>query len=327
MKKKHENRDFFVLDLNEVVPKDDLVSMEHPLFSLATKPDMRILEYANNGHKLRVLPSIYGLATIFDKDVLIWAISKIIHAKNNGEFYGRKINGSARELLCSTNRGTGGTEYKALKKSFVRLRQTTFESDIPTGGKVESRIFGLVEEAAFVYDADNNRLDEVEIILSEWLFRAVDAFEVVTISPDYFRLRRPLERRIYEIARKHCGHKSKWQIGLDMLQLKTGSNAPLKRFRHNIKEIITENHTPFYKIELTDKDQVIFRPRVTAKKISAQVQIPSWAEEKCRVIAHEKGWDYYALEREWIALASSGTPPDNAGAAFVGFCRKKKALR
>jgi len=26
------------------------------------------------------------------------------------------------------------------------------------------------------------------------------------ISNDYFRLRRPLERRLYEIARKHCGN-------------------------------------------------------------------------------------------------------------------------
>ena len=42
---RHPQRDFFILDISDVVPKDDTASMEHPLFSLATKPDMRHLVY------------------------------------------------------------------------------------------------------------------------------------------------------------------------------------------------------------------------------------------------------------------------------------------
>ena len=68
--------------------------------------------------------------------------------------------------------------------------------------------------------------------------RAIEANDVITISNDYFRLRRPLERRLYEIGRKHCGSQPKWQIGLAKLQEKTGSNAPLKKFRLNIRQII-----------------------------------------------------------------------------------------
>ena len=37
---RHPQKDFFILDIADVVPKDDTASMEHPLFSLATKPDM-----------------------------------------------------------------------------------------------------------------------------------------------------------------------------------------------------------------------------------------------------------------------------------------------
>ncbi|CRB50028.1 Replication initiator protein A [Salmonella enterica subsp. enterica serovar Typhi] len=72
--------------------------------------------------------------------------------------------------------------------------------------------------------------------MSRWLMRAIETDQVVTISHDYFRLRRPLERRLYEIARKHCGSSPKWQIGLANLQNKTGSNAPIKRFRHNLRD-------------------------------------------------------------------------------------------
>ena len=324
LKRKHHSRDFFVLDISDVVPKDDTVTMEHPLFSLATKPDMRTLTYESNGKKLRVIPSGQGLATIHDKDVLIWAMSKIIHAKNRGEPYSRTVRGSAHDLLMATNRQTNNHGYNRLKESFIRLRGTSFESDIPTGGKRETRIFGLVEEAAFVYHPDKNRLDEIEIILSDWMFRAIESLEVVTISEDYFLLRKPLERRLYEIARKHCGNQKQWKIGLKKLQEKTGSNAPQKLFRFNLKKIISDNHTPFYWIELTRDDVVIFRPRTVQTILKPDVVIPSWAEEKAREIARQKGWDYYALEQEFRNWADK---PKNAGAAFIGFCNQKENLR
>ena len=137
-----------------------------------------------------------------------------------------------------------------------------------------------------------------------------------------------MERRIYEIARKHCGHQKRWNIGLEKLQLKTGSNAPLKRFRHNLRQIIEDDHTPDYRIELTDTDQVIFRPRKTLKNPDASLLlISAGAEEKARAIAREKGWDYHALEHEWRDFAKSKEPPRDPDHAFIGFCKKKEKLR
>lgn len=326
--RKHPNRDFFILDVADVVPKDDTASMEHPIFSLATKPDMRELRYENGGVMLKVIPSGHGLATIHDKDILIWAISKIVDAKNRGVAYSKTVRGSGYELLAATNRPTNNLGYARLEAALIRLSGTRFVSNIKTGGEVETRIFGLVDEASFHYDVEGTmRRDSVEVVLSDWLFRAVDNLEVVTISPEYFELRRPLERRLYEIGRKHCGHNTKWVISLDKLQKKTGSNAPLKRFRHNVREIISEDTTPFYRLELTESDQVIYRPRVTVRQIGNDIVLPSWAEERAREIAREKGRDYYALEQEWLAFARSGKAPNNPGAAFIGFCQKKSSLR
>lgn len=322
---RHPQTDFFVLDIADVVPKDDTASMEHPLFSLATKPDMRHLVYQNGENRLEIIPSTLGLPTIKDKDVLIFCISQLMHKKNRGEKIGKTVRFSARELMVSTNRSTDGREYKRVERAFQRLQGTQFKSTIRTGGKKEVKIFSLVDEAGYVMQEEGEwRLDYCEVTLSNWFMRAIEANEVVTISNDYFRLRRPLERRLYEIARKHCGAQPRWQIGLAKLQEKTGSNAPLKRFRHNLREIIENNHTPFYRIELTKDDLVIFRPRDTKRTISADLVIPAWAEEKARAIALEKGWDYYALEDEWRGFASN---PKDAGAAFVGFCKKKERLR
>ena len=322
---RHPQQDFFVLDIADIVPKDDTASMEHPLFSLATKPDMRHLEYRSSGNVLKIRPSGLGLPTIFDKDVLIFCISHLMHKRNRGEKIGKHLRFSARELSIATNRQIGGDHYKRLENAFSRLQGTQFITNIQTGNKVETKIFSLVDEAGFVRTADERfRVDYCEVVLSDWLMRAIEASEVVTISHDYFRLRRPLERRVYEIARKHCGNQPRWQIGLVKLQEKTGSNAPLKKFRLNIRQIIKDDHTPFYQIELTPDDQVVFRPRTSKRRISETLVIPAWAEERARRIASEKGWDYHALEAEWRAFANE---PDNPGAAFVGFCKQKESLR
>ena len=322
---RHPNRDFFVLDIADVVPKDDTASMEHPIFSLATKPDHRHLRYQSGENSLSIIPSGRGLPTIFDKDILIFCISQLMHKKNRGEKIGKKVRFNAHELLIATNRKTGGVEYQRLEDAFIRLGGTQFKTDITTGGKRETRLFSLLDSGSgFVFkDDDRMRLDYCEVVLSDWIMRAIEASEVVTISNDYFRLRRPMERRIYEIARKHCGSQPRWQIGLAKLQEKTGSNAPLKRFRLNIRQIIENDHLPFYRVELTRDDLVVFRPRESKRQIGKLV-IPAWAEERARQIAAEKGWDYHALEAEWRAFANE---PDNPGAAFVGFCKQKENLR
>jgi hypothetical protein len=65
---RHPIQDFFICDVADAIPKDDIASMEPPIFSLATKPDVHIREYEHKGTKISILPSALGLATIHDKD-------------------------------------------------------------------------------------------------------------------------------------------------------------------------------------------------------------------------------------------------------------------
>ena len=330
---RHPQKDFFILDIADVVPKDDTSTMEHPIFSLATKPDMRHLHYQSGENTLKIVPSGNGLPTIFDKDILIFCISQLMHKKNRGEKIGKRVRFSARELMISTNRRTDDKSYKRLEAAFQRLVGTTFTTNIANGDYEETRVFTLLESGSgFVVKRKTRRLDYCEVILSDWFMAAIESNAVVSISEDYFRLRRPLERRLYEIARKHCGKQKKWHIGLAKLQEKTGSNAPLKRFRLNLREIIKEDHTPFYSFSLGEDDLVTIRPRTPpAKAVAPDIAIPAWAEEQARKIAREKGWDFYVLQSEWLSFAkeqaAQGKSPDNVGAAFVGYCKKKSSLR
>ena len=76
--------DFFVCDIFSAVPKHDLASMEHPIFSLSTRPDRRVLNYRHNDAEITVTPQVKGRATIFDADILIFCISQLMAALNAG---------------------------------------------------------------------------------------------------------------------------------------------------------------------------------------------------------------------------------------------------
>lgn len=190
---RHPNRDFFVCDILDAVPKDDLGSMEHPIFSLGTKPDIRIRRYEHNENAIEITPSVRGLATIWDKDVLIYCISQLVEAMNRGRKVNRTVRVTAYDLLTVTNRQTSGEGYMRLQDAFFRLTGTRIYTDIETNGIRIKKWFGLVDDVEIVERSpEDERMIAVEITLSEWLYNAVLGREVLTLSRDYFRLRRTL---------------------------------------------------------------------------------------------------------------------------------------
>ena len=122
--------------------------------------------------------------------------------------------------LVSTNRDTSGRAYQRMGDALARLSGTRIETNIETKGKRERRGFGLIDSWSVIERDLDNRMIAVEVTLPEWLYRSVESKHVLTLSRDYFRLRKPLNRRIYELARKHCGAQSKWSVSLPTLHLK-----------------------------------------------------------------------------------------------------------
>ena len=260
---RHPNRDFFIADILDWALKGDLASMEHPMFSLAKKPDTRIRRYQHNGVSVTVTPSVLGIATIWDKDILIYAISQLVEGLNRGQATSRVVRLKAYDLLVATKRHTGGRNYDLLVESFRRLKGTQIETNIVTDGRRERRGFGLLEEWRIIEKSpSSDRMVAIELTLSDWLYRAVCAREVLTLSADYFRLDGGLDRRLYEIARKHCGHQESWTIGLELLHKKTGSTASLRKFRQLVKQTADSNLLPEYALSYeAERGQVNFTRR------------------------------------------------------------------
>lgn len=272
IKVRHPNRDFFLADLFDYAMKDDGASMEAPIFTLATKPDLSIWKWmSKDGTKsIKVAPSVLGRATQHDKDVLIYVVSQLTEALNRGrdDAKNRTVRFTVYDFLVTTNRQTSGQGYKLLQEAFERLRGTSITTDIKTGGQRVKEGFGIIDRWKIIDKSPTDeRMVAVEVTLSEWLYNAVSAFEVLTIHPDYFRLRKPLARRLYEIARKHCGHQTVWTIGLELLQEKTGSKSTLKEFRRAIRAIEADDSLPEYRMMLTHADKVKFYVRDGARLI------------------------------------------------------------
>ena len=322
--------DFFICDVMDAIPKDDMGSMEHPIFSLSTKPDTRVREYEHNGIEIAVVPSTLGLATIHDKDILIYCISQLIAKMNLGETPQRTLHLKAYDLLVATNRTTDGRGYAQLCAAFDRLSGTRIRTNIRTGEEEITEGFGLIDSWRVVRHTTSGRMSEVRVNISDWVFNAVMGREVLTLHRDYFRLRKPLERRMYELGRKHCGQQRSWEISLELLKKKCGSASTDKEFRRLVGNICKEDtvhqHFPDYALTLED-DRVRYVNRETMPDGGGEgVQgFPVFDPETyhdARLVA--PGWDIHALEDAWRSWwVDSGRPPlASPEKAFIGFCAK-----
>ena len=288
-------------------------------------------KYEHNGIKVSIIPSVLGLATIHDKDILIYCISQLIAKMNAGHDPHRTLHIKAYDLLVSTNRNNDGRAYQQLVAALDRLKGTTIRTNIKTGGEENTSGFGLIDSWNILRNTESGRMSEIRINLSDWVFNAVLGRDVLTLHRDYFRLRKPLERRMYELARKHCGKQDEWRISLDLLRKKCGSASSEKEFRRLVSVICSEDaehgHMPDYAVVL-DGDYVRFTNRSTMKPLASplQPQFPLLDPETyhdARTLA--PGYDVYYLEKEWQKFWYESGQPElkNPDAAFLGFCRSR----
>lgn len=333
---RHPTTDLFVCDIFDAAPKGDMASMEHPIFSLSTKPDRRVRRYEHGHAWIEITPSVKGLATVHDRDVLIYCISQTIAALNEGKPVSKRLRLRAYDVLTATNRLTDGRGYDGLKAALERLLGTKIVTNITTGNREELDGFGLINSFKLVRQTREGRMQELEIELSDWVFNAIRAKEVLTLHRDYFRLRKPLERRMYELARKHCGTQAEWRIHLERLQKKCGSNSTLKEFRRLVGTIIAQDmehqHFPDYSVSFDD-DMVVFRNRVTmpalmrsaaaVREDEAALSLAPDTFDRARAVAG--GYDVQWLYEQWQEFWCMNGKPElkNPDAAFIGFCKAR----
>ncbi|MEZ7137975.1 replication initiator protein A [Komagataeibacter sp. SM21] len=249
-----DEADLFIDSLVDAPLKDDRALMEFPFFSIQKQPRMEPLVYEDGRTQIRIEPGPKGLATIWDKDVLLYIISLINERIERNMPVEKTVRFAAHDLLRVTGRGTGKRSYELLLDALHRLRSTNIVTSIESASERERRGFGWIETWRVVEKklaSGRMVMAAIEITLNDWMFRAlVKDRRVLTINPEYFELESGLGRRLYEIGRKHLGNQSEWKINIEKLANKIGTSRELRFFKRDLLKVIGSGQIPDYDISL-----------------------------------------------------------------------------
>ncbi|WOS42955.1 replication initiator protein A [Xanthomonas rydalmerensis] len=250
-----------------MAPRDSQDLMAYPFFSLAKSRRTAPIDFQAGNVKIRVEGTHeHGIATIWDADVLIWAASQIVQARDAGLRPSRLMQATPYEILRFIGRGTSLRDYQRLKAALDRLQSTTVATSIrETTGRRLHR-FSWINEWKELADT-RGAPQGIELILPDWFFSGVmDSALVLTIDPGYFRLTGGIERWLYRLVRKHGGRQpGGWQFDFQHLYRKSGSVARYYDFAADLRALVARQALPGYRLSIlpaegTQSPLLSFRP-------------------------------------------------------------------
>jgi plasmid replication initiation protein len=236
-----------------IATRDAQDLMAWPFFSLAKSRRIQPIDFQAGGVRLRVEGTIeHGLATIWDADVLIWAASQIVEARDAGIRTSRLMQATPYEILNFIGRGTSLRDYLRLKAALDRLQSTSVATTIRQAPGRRMHRFSWINEWKERADTQG-RPQGIEMILPDWFYAGViEEALVLTIDPAYFALSGGIERWLYRLVRKHGGRQRHgWQFDFRHLYAKSGSMARFSDFALDIRRIASRQALPGYRLSVT----------------------------------------------------------------------------
>ena len=262
--KKQEIAKIVPTDINNVaVHKNyqlDLFALEFPLFSL--KLDKRALDYeftSRNGTTITLCSTTAGRATMQDADLWLYCISKMMQLIYEKDTPTRRITFTGYDFLKATGRKTSGTDYQQVIKSLERLKGTILKTNRTIETWEVGAGLGLLDSYEYVKDKKTGKIVQIEVVLPQWLYCEVVSKKIATIDPRYLELK-PLEKRIYQLAKIHCRNDSPSSIfNLDYFAEKVGTRInDLRNFRTKIKQMQETKPLPDFLINYDRKEDKVW---------------------------------------------------------------------
>lgn len=236
----------------KIAPRDAQDLMAWPFFSLAKSRRTAPIEFrmGETWISVEAVPE-HGMATIWDADILIWAASQLIEARDARRPTSRLMATTPHEILTFVGRGTGRDNYERLKAALDRLQSTTVATSIRQHHQRRRHRFSWINEWQELTDGAGRALG-IQLVLPDWFYAGVlDRALVLTIDRAYFSLTGGLERWLYRIVRKHGGRQQGgWSFDVAHLHLKSGALSPLKRFAFELRDIVRRQPLPGYQLRI-----------------------------------------------------------------------------
>ncbi|MHA0327563.1 replication initiator protein A [Sphingomonas melonis] len=253
-------RDLFALDSplhGEIRGERSL--MAFPFFALSKNAWMKPLTYDHATVSIEVRPSASGVATIYDKEIVLYIASLMAAKLEAGDRVEQDFVFTAHDLFSATGSNHSARSYGRLSEALERLQGTQIKTNIEAGGEGEEGFFSWLSEAKLHYSktkSGERRLKAVKVRLCDWLYRAILLDRhVLDYAAAYFQLG-PIERRIYEVARSTCEEGNVLDIDLATFRLQIGYQNPLSNFKAALKQIVATDGIPDYHLELVEETEV-----------------------------------------------------------------------
>ena len=236
----------------EMAPRDAQDLMAYPFFSLAKSRRITPIQFEAGSVRILVEGvSEHGIATIWDADVLIWAASQLVAARDLGLPTSRLMRATPHEMLSFVGRGRSVRDYQRLKAALDRLQSTTVATTLRQGLAQRMHRFSWVNEWKEIVRADGQPAG-VELVLPDWFYHGVLTESLVlSIDPRYFRLTGGIERWLYRLVRKHGGRqRAGWRFDLPYLYAKSGSQARFTDFAGDVRRLAQRQALPGYRLQI-----------------------------------------------------------------------------
>src|ERR1019366_6593526 len=254
--------DLFLPTIVDLRFRDQKDTMERPFFSLSKSKRMKPIEYVNenDGIFVTVQPhQDYGMATIWDADILIWAASVLSYMKNRGtNDIPRELKFQPHDLLKAIARSTGGRDYAQLRDSLERLKTTVVTTNIRAKRSQKTTMFSWIDQWDDLIDAQTRESRGLTLTVSDWFYRGVtEDGGVLSIDPAYFSITGGRERWLYRVARKHAGGNggNGFAISMPVLFEKSGAEGTYRRFKFEILRIIERNDLPGFSLSVRSESE------------------------------------------------------------------------
>jgi len=359
----HDNDqiDLFLPYLADLDLRDQREMMERPFFSLSKSKRLKPIDYTSPDGKTWVHVSAnpnYGMATIWDADILIYCASVLNDMKERrANEIPRVLRVMPYDILRSIGRPVSGRSYALLGAALDRLQSTTIKTNIRSEHRREAT-FSWLDSWSQIVDERTERSRGVSLALSNWFYEGVlMAGGVLSIDRAYFDITGGRERWLYRVARKHAGGAGEagFSIALRTLFEKSGAEGQYRRFKFEVAAIVRDNALPGYDLVFTaavsSPEPLLHivrrgdrtaagKPRPTANQSVARPAAPQRPrkaisapdeprgyltdETLAHLREHYRGWDFHALHAEfkgWLH-ADENRAPDRYQSAFIGYVRR-----
>jgi plasmid replication initiation protein len=290
--------DLFIPLMGDLPLKDQRETMERPFFSLQKRKRVKPIEYSSpDGEtwvKIEAIPA-YGMATIWDADILIWAASTLNRMREQGvNDLPRTLRTTSYDLLRAIKRDTSGRAYQELQAALQRLQTTSISTSIRAPKRHTKAGFNWLDKWTLEVDPDTDQPRGMTITLSDWVYEGImGERSLLTMHQDYFLLTGGLERALYRIARKHAGNqKGGWTCRVEVLRDKTGSDSKPKEFNRMLRKVVEADQLPDYTMEMAatadGSPAVLFRLRGEAEALALAARLEAEQERRSRVEADRR---------------------------------------